>query len=57
MDHKQVTNEDIHNELKKLHLSIQVLTTVVSKLHDEVRHIHNQHLEQHHSKRWYHIWR
>jgi hypothetical protein len=49
-----VTNEEIHAEMKKLHLSIQVLMNVVTKLHEDTKHIHS-HLSEDDKpkKRWF----
>ena len=51
--HKEITNDEIHSELKKLHLSVQFLSEAVKKLHEEVVHIHNAH----HKKSWWQFWR
>ncbi len=37
-----VTPEQIHEELKKLHVSIQVLMAAVTKLHEEIKTIHGE---------------
>ena len=37
---KPTTNEEIHTELKKLHLSIQMLTELLAKVHQENSEAH-----------------
>mgnify|MGYP006291463225 CR=1 FL=1 len=37
---KTPTNAEIHAELKKLHLSVQVLTELLRKVHEENTHAH-----------------
>lgn len=51
---KPITNEEIHEEMKKLHLSIQVLLNIVTKLHEETKHIHTHLSEDEKPKRrWF----
>jgi hypothetical protein len=51
-----VTNEQVHEELKKLHLSVQVLMATVSKLHTEVEHLHSHFGEDEKpKKRWFNL--
>jgi len=32
---RPITNDEIHEELKKLHLAVQTLTATVAKVHEE----------------------
>lgn len=45
---RPTTNEQIHAELKKLHLSVQVLTEMIVKVHDE--------LKQKPKRKWFKLW-